>query len=124
VDQAILADFIAEGHFAHHIRRMRTLYAERQAVLVESATRELPDCSASPRRTPACTWSAGFRREWTTAWQQGLAAAHGVEAPPLSAFCLESTYAALALGYAAFTTAEIRDGVERLARALQGTAAG
>ena len=29
------ADFIAEGHFARHIRRMRGLYAERQAALVE-----------------------------------------------------------------------------------------
>src|SRR6516162_11115833 len=27
VEQAALADFIAEGHFASHIRRMRTLYA-------------------------------------------------------------------------------------------------
>ena len=29
VEQAILTDFIEEGHFGRHIRRMRTLYAER-----------------------------------------------------------------------------------------------
>ena len=28
--QAIVADFIAEGHFARHIQRMRRLYAERR----------------------------------------------------------------------------------------------
>jgi DNA-binding transcriptional MocR family regulator len=41
LDQAALADFIVDGHFARHIRRMRELYAERQAVLVEAATDEL-----------------------------------------------------------------------------------
>jgi GntR family transcriptional regulator/MocR family aminotransferase len=39
--QEVLADFIAEGHFARHIRRMRVLYAERAAVLVESLNKEL-----------------------------------------------------------------------------------
>src|SRR5690606_16830392 len=32
LEQAVLADFIAEGHFSRHIRRMRGLYAERQAI--------------------------------------------------------------------------------------------
>src|SRR5207245_851758 len=41
LDQATLADFINEGHFARHIRRMRTLYEERQAILVAAARREL-----------------------------------------------------------------------------------
>jgi len=31
LEQAILCDFITEGHFARHIRRMRELYAERLA---------------------------------------------------------------------------------------------
>ena len=30
IEQAALADFIAEGHFASHIRRMRALYMERR----------------------------------------------------------------------------------------------
>src|ERR1700734_967018 len=32
--QAVMTDFIREGHFARHIRRMRVLYAERRAALV------------------------------------------------------------------------------------------
>src|SRR5262249_25531111 len=32
-NQAILTDFIVEGHFSRHIRRMRTLYAERAEAL-------------------------------------------------------------------------------------------
>src|SRR4029078_4760862 len=36
IDQAVLADFINEGHFARHIRRMRAIYAERQDVLISA----------------------------------------------------------------------------------------
>ena len=39
--QDVLADFIAEGHFARHIRRMRVLYGERRRVLVDSIGKEL-----------------------------------------------------------------------------------
>ncbi|MGA8878172.1 MAG: PLP-dependent aminotransferase family protein, partial [Candidatus Korobacteraceae bacterium] len=34
--QTVLADFIVQGHFARHIRRMRQLYNERRLALVES----------------------------------------------------------------------------------------
>jgi GntR family transcriptional regulator / MocR family aminotransferase len=33
--QAVLTDFMNEGHFARHIRRMRQLYAQRRTALVE-----------------------------------------------------------------------------------------
>ena len=33
--QAVLTDFIAEGHYARHIRRMRLLYEERRTALVD-----------------------------------------------------------------------------------------
>jgi GntR family transcriptional regulator / MocR family aminotransferase len=39
--QEVLADFIREGHFGRHIRRMRVLYRERRSVLVECIAREL-----------------------------------------------------------------------------------
>jgi len=38
--QAVLADFIEEGHYARHIRRMRLLYGERRAALVGSIRKE------------------------------------------------------------------------------------
>jgi GntR family transcriptional regulator / MocR family aminotransferase len=38
--QAVLADFISEGHFARHIRRMRLLYNQRRTALVESLKKE------------------------------------------------------------------------------------
>lgn len=39
--QLVMADFMAEGHFAGHIRRMRALYHERRAVLVSAVERYL-----------------------------------------------------------------------------------
>jgi GntR family transcriptional regulator / MocR family aminotransferase len=38
--QAVLNDFMREGHFARHIRRMRTLYGERRTALVEGVSKE------------------------------------------------------------------------------------
>jgi GntR family transcriptional regulator/MocR family aminotransferase len=39
--QGVLADFISEGHFARHIRRMRVLYRDRRSALVKSIGKEL-----------------------------------------------------------------------------------
>jgi GntR family transcriptional regulator/MocR family aminotransferase len=39
--QSVLADFICEGHFSRHIRRMRSLYAERRGALIENIRHEL-----------------------------------------------------------------------------------
>jgi GntR family transcriptional regulator/MocR family aminotransferase len=38
--QAVLADFMNEGHFARHIRRMLLLYGERRSALVDSLRKE------------------------------------------------------------------------------------
>ena len=40
-DQAVLCDFIVDGHLARHLRRMRILYAERLATLMEGAKQDL-----------------------------------------------------------------------------------
>lgn len=36
IDQAVLADFMNDGHYTTHIKRMRTQYASRQALLREA----------------------------------------------------------------------------------------
>lgn len=41
--QEVLADFIEEGHFARHIRRMRVVYGERAATLRDCLQQELGD---------------------------------------------------------------------------------
>jgi GntR family transcriptional regulator/MocR family aminotransferase len=39
LDQAVMADFIAQGHFARHLRRMRAVYRERLQALAEGIER-------------------------------------------------------------------------------------
>ena len=41
VTQAVLADFIGEGHFASHLRRMRLVYEARRNALIEAVEAEL-----------------------------------------------------------------------------------
>jgi GntR family transcriptional regulator/MocR family aminotransferase len=39
--QEVLAEFIGEGHFARHIRKMRVIYRERRSALADSIGKEL-----------------------------------------------------------------------------------
>src|SRR5687768_11159986 len=41
LEQAVMTDFIVEGHFERHIRRMRAIYHERQVLLVSLARERL-----------------------------------------------------------------------------------
>jgi GntR family transcriptional regulator/MocR family aminotransferase len=41
--QVVLADFLREGHFARHVRRMRALYLGRRDALVDSLRKHLSD---------------------------------------------------------------------------------
>ena len=121
IEQAILCDFIREGHFARHVRRMRQLYAERLAVLVESARQRLAGL------LQLSSVEAGLR---TVGWLQGgisaeraaqTAAERDVEAVPLSRCAYgRSPRNGLLLGFAAVDGKELRRGVEELARALEG----
>ena len=120
IEQAVLADFINEGHFARHIRRMRALYAERQEILLDAAARDLtgllevrPDPAGIHLvgRLPAGVDDADASR---------AAAAVGIDAQPLSAFRLKrGGRGGLLLGYAAYDERQIRHGVRQLAAALR-----
>jgi GntR family transcriptional regulator/MocR family aminotransferase len=122
LSQAVLTDFIRDGHLARHIRRMRTLYAERQAALVNAVRRELDGClSVAPAEMGLHV--VGWLIEGVEDREASRrAAACGIEAPPLSAYRLErgsGERGGLLLGYAATTPRQIRDGVRRLASALR-----
>ena len=41
--QIVMADFLREGHFARHIRRMRKLYMQRRTALVEAIGKHMPE---------------------------------------------------------------------------------
>jgi len=120
VEQAVLARFIAEGFFASHLRRMRVLYAERQAALVEAAARDLREL-LDVRPAEAGMHLVGWLPESADDREAASrAAARGVEATALSLYGIEpSRRGGLLLGYAAVGEQEIRTGVRRLAAALR-----
>ena len=103
---------MVDGHFSLHLRRTRTLYAERQALLVEAATSELSGLLAVRSSAtgmhlvghlpPAVADAAAARAAWR----------RGVEAPAVSTYRIEPGPAGgLMLGYAAVDSAAIREGV-------------
>jgi len=121
LEQAVLADFISEGHFARHIRRMRVLYAERQQALVNAAKSELKgllEISPSDAGMHLLGWlpqHADDRHAFRAATTAG------VEVTPLSAYCIEPPKrGALRLGYTGYKSREIWRATRRLAEALRG----
>lgn len=120
LDQAVLCDFITEGHFARHIRRMRELYAERLAVLLESSRShltgllEIPDVEAGLQTVGWLAPGIRANRAAEEAMKQE------VEVIPLSRYSSRpSGRQGLLLGFAAVDSRELRRGVEQLARALE-----
>jgi GntR family transcriptional regulator/MocR family aminotransferase len=118
--QLALADFIAEGHFARHLRRMRVLYRQRREVLLAAARaagrerlRVRPTESGlhviadlGPGVDPAAVSAAAARR--------------GVEAAPLSLFYAGGRAApgALVLGFGAVDPRSARAAMDDLAAAI------
>jgi GntR family transcriptional regulator/MocR family aminotransferase len=122
-DQAILAEFMAEGHFERHLRRTRKLYAERQRALVRATERELGGLLSMRPAEGGMHLVGWLERGQDDASVSRRAAALGVEAPPLSAFSMEPRRTGgLVLGYAGFEESEIERGVRRLAAVLQANA--
>jgi GntR family transcriptional regulator / MocR family aminotransferase len=120
MDQAVLADFIAEGHFARHIRRMRALYAHRHATFVEVAQKELSGLLEVEPQDAGMHLVGWLPEGVDDAVASRSAFEHGLEAPPLSAYALErKERGGLLLGYTVTGTREIRHGMRRLAQALR-----
>lgn len=118
--QPALAEFVADGRLAQHIRRMRALYAERQARFLELAGQIVgPALELHPAEAGMhlIGWLAPGVDDRAVA---AAAARRGVEAPPLSAFYRgRPPRPGLLLGYAGVGEAETRHGLERLALAIR-----
>lgn len=118
--QAVLCDFMVAGHFARHIRRMRDIYAERLAVLLEAAQARL-DGLLEVSQVEAGLQTAGWLRKGITGRSAVKAAAERkVEVGALSDYALgKLEREGLQLGFAAVDTQEIKRGVRDLAIALE-----
>jgi len=120
--QAALAEFIEEGHFARHIRRMKMLYAERREALVEAIAEHIGDgleiVGSEAGMHLVGLLPAGIKDVAVCE----AAAAAGIAAIPLSSCCLRvPRRGGLVLGYAHTNPDQIGEAVQQLAGIIHRT---
>ncbi|HEX3086900.1 MAG TPA: PLP-dependent aminotransferase family protein [Pyrinomonadaceae bacterium] len=121
IDQAVLADFINEGHFARHIRRMRSIYAERQNVVIEALKRETGDLLKVRRTDAGIHVKALLADDIDDQAVAEEAIRLGIFAQALSTFYQGEpalAHRGLVLGYGAYQPQQLREGAIQLAKAL------
>jgi GntR family transcriptional regulator/MocR family aminotransferase len=127
VDQAALADFIDEGHYDRHLRRVRRVCEERHDAMHAQFRRRFGGTATLSRAAAGthvlATFAADRRRP---AGRKSFAAAVARAATDadlvvfrLSRYCLEPPGTdALVLGYGGLTPARIAAGMDALARCV------
>lgn len=120
LSQAVLADFIDDGHFDRHVRRMRRVYAGRAAAFEEAAAKHWQGLIAVPPVTAGLdVVTRLLAHDEREAWQRLNAA--GLTAFPLERYCARARLApSLVMGFAAFDEAQIDAGAKVVAAALRG----
>jgi GntR family transcriptional regulator/MocR family aminotransferase len=120
VEQGILTDFIAQGHYARHLRRLRAIGRERRDVLIEAARRELPGVLEIAGAETGLHLVAWLPSGLDDRQVSDAAARQDVEALALSSFYVGACpRPGLVLGYASVPPREIRTAMRRLADAVR-----
>jgi len=120
LDQQVLSDFIGEGHFERHLRRMRRLYQARRDALLGALRTHFGE-AVTPGGDGAGLHLVAWLPPGTDAAAiSAEAATIGVAVPALDPYYLGmARRPGLMLGYAALDEARIVEGVWLLARAAR-----
>jgi GntR family transcriptional regulator/MocR family aminotransferase len=119
--QGVLAEFIRDGHFERHLRRVRLKVGERRRAMIQALNTSFKDnvkMVGENAGVHLLAWLPDISRE---ALPAGLLRAENFA---VGAYPVEPCYvkppriAGLVMGYASLQPAEIRDGVDLLAKAL------
>jgi GntR family transcriptional regulator/MocR family aminotransferase len=133
IQQATLADFIEDGHFGAHLRRMRGIYAKRQSKLRDTLAAHLGDWltdTESPRADQIALLGGAAGMHLTLRLPVGLDDRRlsqqlgdmGMLAPALSGYCLRRPpFPGLVLGYGGADDATLMLAAVKLARFLAET---
>lgn len=122
-NQAVLAEFIAAGHFQRHVRRMRQAARQRRDALAREWPQAIAGCAPLPcveAGLHLCVRVESLARERELV---SAARAAGVEMNGLSEYWLENSVepadarAGLVLGFAAVPEAQISEALQVLRRA-------
>ena len=117
--QAALADFISEGHFGRHLRKMRRYYQQRKLLAVQLLSQQLPQCRLHAQ-------AAGLHlvlelpQPVAEAALLTALAKHNIKAQPLSRYVFNNTARyGLVLGIANHSDAEFTAALQLLIQQCQ-----
>src|SRR5213595_1229536 len=120
IDQATLARFITEGFFLSHIKRMRKIYSDRRDFFIEEFNKLLGNRFRLQVPEAGLNIVAWLKREEDFPMIRRITLDIGVRPSALSFFCIQAKLnPAFIFGFAAWTPAQIRESLVKLASALR-----
>jgi len=123
-DQHVLASFMAEGHLDRHIRRMRSVYAEKRTVLIEAVIKYIPpDLAKLQPCDQGMHMVLWLREDLQDSAVVKCALAAGISVRAVSPmYSMGKAKAGLILGLGGFTDEAIVTAVKKLAAVIQAVA--
>lgn len=119
-NQAVVASFMEEGHFAAHLRRMRKTYAERHQVLCDAAGNRLDGLLEIVPTDTGLHTIGHLPARFSEAKVAEAAQREGITVTPIERFSIAPTGTnGLVLGFSGIKPPEIVAGVETLAQVLE-----
>ncbi|MDQ2835361.1 MAG: PLP-dependent aminotransferase family protein [Acidobacteriota bacterium] len=124
LDQAVLTDFIEQGHFGRHLRRMRQIYQQRLAALLEAANLHLSEYLHVSNIEAGLQTTGMLQHNLSAEAVVSRAALDNIDVVALSRYCsAASVPGGLQIGFAAVNEKEIKSGVLKLAQILKSMVA-
>jgi GntR family transcriptional regulator/MocR family aminotransferase len=119
IDQATLARFLTEGFFLTHIKRMRKLYSDRKDFFIEQFNKLLSKYFILEIPDAGLHFVAWVRQKEHIPVITRVCTDIGIRPSPLSScFMKVEPKPALTFGFAAWSRAQIREGLSKFATAL------
>lgn len=119
LDQAVLCDFIVDGHLGRHLRRMRNLYSSRLTALMDGGTQYLKGLVKISDVRAGLYTMAFLENGMDSRQAEKAAMARGIDVVALDRYVLKRPDPkGVLMGFAAFGETEIRKGLVKLAAAL------
>lgn len=117
--QMVLADFITEGHFSTHLRRMRELYADRRRDFIETAAQVSEGNFVIGSPDSGMNAIAWLPEGLSDKLIHARALERGIHSYPLSDYCVRPyPRSALILGFTCVQSHQLRPGLEALSQVI------
>jgi GntR family transcriptional regulator/MocR family aminotransferase len=117
--QLALTDFLREGYFARHVRRMRAVYRKRKDALLSGIRDTLSDVLSVTHADTGMHLTAALRLDIDDCEIARRAAAGGLSVTPLSTcYAGRAREKGLVLGFGGFDEAELAKAVQTLAAVI------